>query len=66
MGDDKLTFVATIHFGFADEGRRVDFVAAKEHIGRICDPTTNISSHLITTTTIVALVQGASASSKET
>ena len=66
MGDvDILTFVSTIHFWLADEGRRVDFVAAKEHVGRVRNSSPNITLYSATAATIVALRQLASTTASE-
>ena len=66
MGDvEILTFVSSINFWLSDECRRVDFVAAKEHIGRVRDSSSYITRYTTWTSTIVALRRRASTTTSE-
>lgn len=56
MDSDILTFVSSIDFRFADEGRTVAHVAAQKHIGWVGVASTNIARHVLTTSAIVALM----------
>ena len=58
----RLTFVASIDFGLANEGRTVDLVAAQEHIGRVCIATADIARDGMAAAAIVPLVASTAAS----
>ena len=66
MGDVSiLTFVSSINFWLAYERRWVDFVAAKEHVGRVRYSSSNITINAARTSTVVSFIQTSTASSSE-
>jgi hypothetical protein len=65
QGGSNLTFVSAIDFGFADKGRRVDFVAAQVHVVWIGDTSAHITCHVVRTSSIMAVVASVSTTAEK-
>ena len=59
-----LTFVSSIEFGLADEGRTVDAVAAEEHVGWIGVASADIAGDGLPTATVMAFILVSATSEK--
>jgi len=61
-----LTFVSSIYLWLANECRRVNPIASQEHVVRVCNTATYITSNIVVTTAVVTILAKASTSVSNT